>query len=184
MACGQLLRRDPTTRWPPSWRASAGRAQSRGGVAAAATFLERATVLTSDPALRGSRAIAAAQAKRDAAAPEAAYELLAIAELGPLSALQQAQVARMRAQMEFVRSRAGEPGAPTSSEAAAQLLSAARRTRGPRRRPGAGDVPRGAHRRHVRGSTRRARQARWRSPRPGARRSIGCRNWCGRSTFC
>ena len=61
---------------------SAGRAQSRGGVAAAAAFLERATALTSDPSLRGARAIAAAQAKRDAAAPEAAYELLAIAEFG------------------------------------------------------------------------------------------------------
>src|SRR4051812_22325543 len=32
--------------------ASAGRAQSRGGIAAAATFLERATALTADPALR------------------------------------------------------------------------------------------------------------------------------------
>ena len=105
---------------------SAGRAQSRGGVAAAATFLERAAALTSDPALRGSRALAAAQAKRDAAAPEAAHELLAIAELGPLSALQRAQVARMRAQMEFVRSRAGEPGALKTTDASAQLLSAAR----------------------------------------------------------
>ncbi|HYZ69830.1 MAG TPA: AAA family ATPase, partial [Mycobacterium sp.] len=55
--------------------ASAGRAQSRGGIAAAATFLERATALTSDPALRSARALAAAQAKRDAAAPAAAYEL-------------------------------------------------------------------------------------------------------------
>ncbi|MDT5153372.1 MAG: hypothetical protein QOI01_5105 [Mycobacterium sp.] len=105
---------------------SAGRAQSRGGVAAAATFLERAAVLTSDPTLRGARAIAAAQAKRDAAAPDAAYQLLAIAELGPLSARQQAQVARMRAQMEFVRSRGGETGALTTSEAAAQLLRAAK----------------------------------------------------------
>ncbi len=106
---------------------SAGRAQSRGGVAAAATFLERAAALTSDPALRGSRALAAAQAKRDAAAPEAAHELLAIAELGPLSELQRAQVARMRAQMEFVRSRGGEPGALKTTEASAQLLSAAKR---------------------------------------------------------
>jgi DNA-binding CsgD family transcriptional regulator len=105
---------------------SASRAQCRGGVAAAAAFLERAAVLTSDPALRGSRAIAAAQAKRDAAAPEAAYELLAIADMAPLSELQQAQIARMRAQMEFVRSRAGEAGAPKTSEAAAQLLSAAK----------------------------------------------------------
>ncbi len=66
---------------------SAGRAQSRGGIAAAAAFLERATALTSDPAHRAARALAAAQAKRDAAAPEAAYELLAIAELAPLSDL-------------------------------------------------------------------------------------------------
>jgi DNA-binding CsgD family transcriptional regulator/tetratricopeptide (TPR) repeat protein len=106
--------------------ASAGRAQSRGGAAAAAAFLERATVLTLDPALRSSRAIAAAQAKRDVDAPAAAYELLATAELGQLSVLQRAQIARMRAQMEFVRSRAGEPGASSASEAAEQLLSAGR----------------------------------------------------------
>lgn len=109
---------------------SASRAQSRGGVAAAAVFLERATVLTSDPDLRGSRAIAAAQAKREAAAPAAAYDLLALAELGPLTALQRGQIARMRAQMQFVRSRAGEPGAPQPGEAAAQLLSAARQLDG------------------------------------------------------
>jgi DNA-binding CsgD family transcriptional regulator len=106
--------------------ASAGRAQSRGGVAAAAAFLERATALTLDPALRGSRAIAAAHAKREAAAPEAAYELLAIAEMAPLSELQRAKVARMRAQMEFVRSRGGAQGALRTTEAAAQLLSAAK----------------------------------------------------------
>lgn len=105
---------------------SAGRAQSRGGVAAAAAFLERAAVLTANPALRGSRALAAAQAKRDAAAPAAAYELLAIAETGPLTDLQRAQVSRLRAQMEFVRSRSGEARAPTSSEAATLLFDAAR----------------------------------------------------------
>jgi DNA-binding CsgD family transcriptional regulator len=107
--------------------ARAGRAQSRGGVAAAAAFLERATALTSDPAQRGSRAIAAAQAKRDAAAPAAARELLAIAELGPLSGLQRAQIARLRAQMEFVRSRGGDAGAPKLSDTAPALLDAAKR---------------------------------------------------------
>ena len=106
---------------------SAGRAQSRGGIAAAAAFLERATALTSDPARRGARALAAAQAKRDAAAPEAAYELLAIAELAPLSDLQKAQAARLHAQMEFVRSRGGDAGAPPLSDAARQLLDAAKR---------------------------------------------------------
>jgi DNA-binding CsgD family transcriptional regulator len=106
--------------------ASASRAQSRGGVAAAAAFLERATALTSDPARRGSRAIAAALAKRDAAAPAAAHELLAIAELGPLTDLQRAEIARLRAQMEFVRSRAGDTGAPQLSDAAPALLDAAK----------------------------------------------------------
>lgn len=105
---------------------SAARAQSRGGIAAAATFLERATALTSDPALRVARALAAAQAKRDAAAPAAAQELLAIAELGQLSDLQKASVARLRAQMEFVRGRAGERGAARLSETAPPLLDAAR----------------------------------------------------------
>jgi len=105
---------------------SADRAQNRGGMAAAAVFLERATVLTIDPQLRGSRAIAAAQAKREAASPDAAYALLAIAETAPLTALQHAQVARMRAQMDFVRSRAGASGAPTVGDASARLLDAAR----------------------------------------------------------
>ncbi|MGW0159067.1 AAA family ATPase [Mycobacterium sp. NPDC003323] len=104
---------------------SADRAQRRGGIAAAAAFLERSAVLTMDPQLRGSRAIAAAHAKREAASPEAAYALLAIADTAPLSALQRARVARMRAQMDFVRSRAGAAGAPTVGEASAQLLSAA-----------------------------------------------------------
>jgi DNA-binding CsgD family transcriptional regulator len=105
---------------------SAGRAQSRGGIAAAAAFLERATTLTADPAHRGARALVAAQAKRDAAAPSAAYELLATAELAPLSDLQRAQALRLRAQMEFVRSRGGDTGAPQVSATARQLLDAAK----------------------------------------------------------
>ncbi|MDT5045303.1 MAG: hypothetical protein QOJ56_4514 [Mycobacterium sp.] len=105
---------------------SAGRAQSRGGIAAAAAFLERATALTLDPARRVSRAIAAAQAKGDAAAPEAAYELLAIADLGALSNLQRGQVARLRAQMDFARNRGGDTSAPRLAGPASQLLNAAK----------------------------------------------------------
>jgi DNA-binding CsgD family transcriptional regulator len=105
---------------------SAGRAQSRGGIAAAAAFLERATALTLDPARRVSRAIAAAQAKGDAAAPEAAYGLLAIAELGALSNLQRGQVARSRAQMDFARNRGGDSSAPRLAGPASQLLEAAK----------------------------------------------------------
>ena len=41
---------------------SAGRAQTRGGAAAAAAFLRRAVALTADPARRADRALAAAQA--------------------------------------------------------------------------------------------------------------------------
>ncbi|TGB39462.1 helix-turn-helix transcriptional regulator [Mycolicibacterium peregrinum] len=107
--------------------ASAWRAQRRGGIAAAATFLERAAILSADPALRSSRAIAAAEAKREAAAPEAAYELLSLAELNPLTELQRAQVGRLRAQMEFTRSRGGLPGAPPVRHAAGLLLDAAKR---------------------------------------------------------
>ncbi len=110
--------------------ASADRARRRGGIASAAAFLERATALTADPALRGTRAVAAAQAKRDAAAPAAAYELLAIAEMGSPSGLQQARVAHLRAQMEFARSRGAEDDAPRITEAASQLLDAARQLDG------------------------------------------------------
>ena len=97
---------------------SASQAQARGGVAAAAAFLERATELTPDPARRSARALAAAQAKFEAAAPDTAGELLSVAELGPLDDLQRAQAARLRAQIVFRRSR--------GSDAAALFLEAAR----------------------------------------------------------
>ena len=106
--------------------ASAGRARSRGGIAAAANFLQRAVALTSDPALRAARALAAAQAMRDAADPTAAREMLAVAAQGLLSNLQRAQAARLHAQMDFARSRGGHPGAPRLTDAAVGLLNAAR----------------------------------------------------------
>ena len=59
---------------------SAGRAQARGGVAAAAAFLDRAVALTLDPAQRADRALAAADAKYQAGAFDAALGLLATAE--------------------------------------------------------------------------------------------------------
>lgn len=110
--------------------ASASRAQRRGGAAAAAAFLERATTLTCDPARRGGRALNAARAKHDAAAPTAAYALLATAELGPLTALERAQATRLRAQMDFARSRGGDAHAPMLGVSAARLLDAADRLNG------------------------------------------------------
>ena len=84
---------------------SAERAQSRGGVAAAAAFLERAATLTPDPGLRSARALAAARAKFEAAAFDASEALVASAELGPLDELQQAQLALLRAELVYARRR-------------------------------------------------------------------------------
>src|SRR4051794_18047196 len=98
---------------------SADRAQARGGAAAAAAFLARAAELTPDPAERGKRAVAAAQAKFDAGASDAALELLTTAELAPLDELQRARLERLRAEVAFARRR--------GSDAPALLFDAARR---------------------------------------------------------
>jgi DNA-binding CsgD family transcriptional regulator len=84
---------------------SAGRAQSRGGFAAAAAFLERATALTLDPAGRARRALAAAQAKFQAGAFDASLGLLATADAGPLVPLDRVGVDRLRAQIAFASRR-------------------------------------------------------------------------------
>jgi DNA-binding CsgD family transcriptional regulator len=99
---------------------SAARAQARGGVAATAAFLERATELTGDPARRGRRALAAAQAKLDAASPDSASALLATAELCPLDEIQRARLVRLRAQIAFARRR-GSDAPPLLLEAATRL---------------------------------------------------------------
>ena len=80
---------------------SAGRAQSRGGIAAAAAFLDRAVTFTGDPGERAVRAVAAARAKFKAADFLAAESLLAAADAGPLDGLGQAQIQRLRAQIAF-----------------------------------------------------------------------------------
>ena len=99
---------------------SAGRAQTRGGVAAAAAFLERAAGLTADPARRAQRALAAAQAKHQAGAPEAALALLASAQAGPLDRLQRAQGEVLRARITFTSNR-GSDAPPLLLDAARQL---------------------------------------------------------------
>ena len=99
---------------------SADRAQSRGGLAAAAAFLQRAVELTPDPALRVRRSLAAAQAKLDLADMTSASDLLAVAEAGPVDELQHARLERLRAQIAFA-SRRGRDAPPLLLQAARRL---------------------------------------------------------------
>ena len=80
---------------------SAARAQARGGFAAAAAFLERATALTPEESRRSGRALAAAQAKLQAGALDDALRLVATAEAEVLSELEQAR-AGVAARPDFV----------------------------------------------------------------------------------
>jgi DNA-binding CsgD family transcriptional regulator len=98
---------------------SAGRAQARGGLSAAAAFLQRAAELTPDPAMRVQRSLDAARAKLDVADATSASDLLVAAELGPVDDLQRARLERLRAQIVFARGR-GRDAPPL-------LLAAARR---------------------------------------------------------
>ena len=98
---------------------SAERAQARGGIAAAAAFLERAAALTPDPAHRAERALDAAQAKLHAGAFEPAATLVAMAEAGPADELTRARIDLLHAHIAFAKSR--------GNEATPLLLAAARR---------------------------------------------------------
>src|SRR5882757_3503640 len=80
---------------------SAGRAQGRGGIAAAAAFLEQAVTFTPDPVDRATRALTAAQLKLEAGDLVAAESLLAAADAGPLDELGQARAQRVHAQIAF-----------------------------------------------------------------------------------
>jgi len=94
-------------------------AQARGGLAAAAAFLEHAALLTPDPERRAQRGLAAARAKRDAGALAAALGLLAAVDSGPADPLRTAEAERLRGQIAFDERR--------SSEAARLLRHAAKR---------------------------------------------------------
>ncbi len=98
---------------------SAGRAQARGGLAAAAAFLHRSVVLSADPKQRVRRALAAAQASLHAGIYDGALELLALVEDSTPDELQQAQVELLRGQIAFASS--------MGSAAPPLLLNAAQR---------------------------------------------------------
>ncbi|HLU55247.1 MAG TPA: LuxR family transcriptional regulator [Pseudonocardia sp.] len=80
---------------------SAARARTRGGLASAAAFLDRAAALSPDPAERARRALDAASALHAAGDPEAASDLLASAEAGPLDARRATQADLLRARVAF-----------------------------------------------------------------------------------
>jgi DNA-binding CsgD family transcriptional regulator len=88
-------------------------------LAAAAAFLERAAMLTPEPARRAQRLVAAARAKSDAGALDAALWLLVAVEAGPLDELRTAEVEHLRGQIALDQQR--------GSDALRLLLSAARR---------------------------------------------------------
>jgi DNA-binding CsgD family transcriptional regulator len=98
---------------------SAGRAQARAGLAAAAAFLTRATELTPLSTARTRRALAAASANVQAGAFDTARTLLTIARDGPVDDLQRAQIDMVGAQLGFAASR--------GNEATLLLLAAAQR---------------------------------------------------------
>ncbi len=101
---------------------SAGRAQARGGIVAAAAFLERAAALTVEPSRRATRLLAAAQATLLAGAPDDALVLLAGARAGPLTPLDDARAELLRGQIAFAHRR-GRDAPPALLEAARRLES-------------------------------------------------------------
>jgi DNA-binding CsgD family transcriptional regulator len=99
---------------------SAGRAQARGGLAAAAAFLHRSVLLSGDPEQRVRRALAAAQASLHAGVFEGGLELLALAEASTPDELQMAHVELLRGQIAFASSM-GTAAPPLLLKAAQRL---------------------------------------------------------------
>ena len=98
---------------------SATRARARGGLAAAAAFLERSVALTVEPERRVERTLAAAGARLQFGGLEDALSLLALADASARNELDRAKVALFRGRMAFL---AGD-----GSDALKLLLQAAKR---------------------------------------------------------
>jgi len=98
---------------------AAARAEARGGLAAAAAFLERAGALTPDLRLQTERNLAAARKKYEAGALAEAVTLLAAAQSSSVDDTSKAEVQLLHAQVAFASSR--------GSDASSLLLAAARK---------------------------------------------------------
>jgi DNA-binding CsgD family transcriptional regulator len=99
---------------------AASRARARGGLPAAAAFLEQAADLSPDPAQRGTRALAAARLTLEVGPSGGAERLLTVATICPLDELDRARAERLRAQIAFARTLGGDT--PALLSAAAQRL--------------------------------------------------------------
>jgi DNA-binding CsgD family transcriptional regulator len=96
----------------------AGRAQERGGLAAAAAFLARAAALTPDPRRRARRTLAAARTHYEAGSLDDARALLAMADPNELDERSRPKVHLLGAQIAYAARR--------GSDAHPLLLAAAR----------------------------------------------------------
>jgi DNA-binding CsgD family transcriptional regulator len=98
---------------------SAGRAQGRGGLVAAAAFLQRAVELSQDPIQRAERALSAAEASLQAGEFEDAFRMVTIAAVEPLDEFRRGRLDLLRGHLAYATT--------ARVDAAALLLSAARR---------------------------------------------------------
>jgi DNA-binding CsgD family transcriptional regulator len=103
---------------------SAHQAQARGGMAAAAAFLQRSVALTADRARRTDRMLSAAEASFQAGDLEAVDEILNAVSAHPLDALQRGRAGVLRGQVAFTTGDGANATARTI-EAARQLESVA-----------------------------------------------------------
>ena len=118
MASGGRGAADPDEQVALELERSAGRAQARGGLAAAAAFLQRAVALTGDRRRRVDRALAAAEANMQAGEFDVARSLVSTAETGALDEVQRARVELLRGQIALFST--------LGSDAPPLLLTAAR----------------------------------------------------------
>jgi DNA-binding CsgD family transcriptional regulator len=101
---------------------SAGRAQARGGLAAAAAFLRRSVALSAEPARRTGRALAAAEASLSAGAYDPALAMLEVAQSGPLDELQRGRMELLHGMAAYAQRRGSD--APPLLLRAAKTLEA------------------------------------------------------------
>jgi DNA-binding CsgD family transcriptional regulator len=99
---------------------TAARAKARGGLAAAAAFLERAAILTPDVQKRAERTLAAAELMHEAGSLDSVENLLRAIDPRHLDAVQMARVEALEAELRLERG-------GTTTEMVLKLLAAAKR---------------------------------------------------------